>query len=81
VRITFLAAILELLFPPKLWNNGIASQSIGHVFVFSDPMSGVNQMAGGFATTSIAWGQLMLQIGITMGLAYVISKIIGSRDS
>lgn len=80
-RIAGALTLVQLFFPPKVWDNGFVTQSLGHVFIFSDPMAGMNQMAAGYlhTSTSIAWVQLVLQLVVTVGAAFGIAKYLEAK--
>jgi hypothetical protein len=70
---------LELLFPPKSWNNGFISQSLGWVFIFRDPMGEVNHMMKGLGSTSINWVLLAVQLVITIAVASGIRSYLANK--
>ncbi len=72
LKIAALVAFLQLLYPPKVWNNGFMTQPLGHVFILSDTMAGMNRLASGYASTSIAWSSLIAQLVITAVIAFGI---------
>ncbi len=80
-RIAGALMALQVLFPPKVWNNGFMNLPLGPVFIFHDPMAAVNQFSQGMLPTgtSIAWMQLIVQLVISAAIAYGVTRYMESN--
>ncbi len=86
IRIAAALGILQILFPPKVFfidsPLGSKSEGIGWHFIFSNPEPGGDLGFGmGHMGTGIAWMQLIGQLALTAGIAYVAIKALEGRRS